>query len=57
MKFLDLFKRRKHPVVNKKSQNAAPTKKSKFAIEMRNVTKTFLGGKIIANSNVNINVK
>lgn len=32
-------------------------KKGKYAIEMKNVTKTFLGGKIIANSNVNIAVK
>ena len=29
----------------------------KYAIEMKNITKTFLGGKIIANSNVNIAVK
>lgn len=51
MKFLDLFRRRKTAAVK------ASTKKSKYAIEMRNVTKTFLGGKIIANSNVDIAVK
>ncbi|MCQ2957112.1 MAG: hypothetical protein MJ233_04795 [Mycoplasmoidaceae bacterium] len=41
----------------KKSKAPITEEKSKYAIEMKNVTKTFLGGKIIANSNVNINVK
>ncbi|XQP55241.1 MAG: ABC transporter ATP-binding protein [Mycoplasmoidaceae bacterium] len=59
MKFIDLFKKRKtHSPLNKKDKGSAISpKRSNFAIEMRNVTKTFLGGKIIANSNVNIKVK
>lgn len=53
MRFTDLFKKRK----SVPSKSDKQKKKSRFAIEMKNVTKTFLGGKIIANSNVNINVK
>ncbi|MBQ0045745.1 MAG: ABC transporter ATP-binding protein [Mycoplasma sp.] len=52
MKITDLFRKRKSA-----SKDVENKKKSKFAIEMKNVTKTFLGGKIIANSNVNISVK
>ncbi|MCQ2748393.1 MAG: hypothetical protein MJ223_04270 [Mycoplasmoidaceae bacterium] len=43
-----------------KNKNAAASireHKGKYAIEMRNVIKTFAGGKIIANSNANISVK
>lgn len=53
MRFIDLFKKRKSVPIKTDKQK----KKSRFAIEMKNVTKTFLGGKIIANSNVNISVK
>lgn len=53
MRFTDLFKTRKSVPTKTDKQK----KRSKFAIEMKNVTKTFLGGKIIANSNVNISVK
>lgn len=52
MKITDLFKKRRSA-----SKNFEPKKRGKYAIEMKNVTKTFLGGKIIANSNVNISVK
>jgi len=40
-----------------KHQTAAREQVGPYAVEMKNVTKTFLGGKIIANSNVNIAVK
>ncbi|XQP55537.1 MAG: ABC transporter ATP-binding protein [Mycoplasmoidaceae bacterium] len=48
---MKLFKR------EKKDNTSGFKRHGKYAIEMKNVTKTFLGGKIIANSNVNINVK
>lgn len=48
---MGLFKKKKKVA----STNKAP--KGKYAIEMKKVTKTFLGGKIIANSNVDIAVK
>ncbi len=56
MKLKNIFKRsnsKKSPDLRANAQK----KKGKYAIEMKNVTKTFQGGKIIANSNVNINVK
>ena len=56
MKFRDLFKSPKSKATSTLSNQSEKTR-SRFAIEMKDVTKTFLGGKIIANSNVNINVK
>ncbi len=49
---MGLFKRK-----NKKTVATSSAPKGKYAIEMKKVTKTFLGGKIIANSNVDIAVK
>ena len=45
--------------VNKKSTiiDSAKTTNVKYAIEMINITKTFLNGKVIANDKVNLNVK
>lgn len=44
-------------MAKKQIRKAFNSNKGKYAVEMRNVTKTFLGGKVIANSNVNIAVK
>lgn len=41
----------------KRKEQTKFKKTGQYAIQMKNVTKTFQGGKIIANSNVNINVK
>lgn len=49
-----LFKRKNKIAPTNSTQ---PEIKSEYAIEMKNVTKTFLGGKIVANSNVNLAVK
>lgn len=56
MNIKDLFKKwfKRSP---KTPLGAKGEKKGKYAIQMKNVTKTFNGGKIIANSNVNIDVK
>lgn len=42
---------------NKKVETVDNTPRGKYAIEMKKVTKTFLNGKIIANSNVDLAVK
>lgn len=41
----------------KQRVNFAKLKRGKFAIQIKNLTKTFNGGKIIANSNINLDVK
>ncbi len=53
------IKKNNKKIVNKKStitDIAKPTN-VKYAIEMINITKTFLNGKVIANDKVNLNVK
>lgn len=53
------IKKNNKKIVNKKSTITGIAKPTnvKYAIEMINITKTFLNGKVIANDKVNLNVK